>query len=192
MLTIVSSFAAMIKRCLILSSLLVHAHAAVWADEAPADSLSTTLEEVSVTALKRLNPVMQEPEAVTILTEAELERLGARTIRGVSDVVPNFYMPEYGSRITSTIYVRGIGARMDNPSVGLNVDNVPYLNKDAYDFDVADIAMVEMLRGPQSTLYGRNTMAGVINITTLSPMRYQGWKVFGEFASGTSIKGSVG
>ena len=148
MLTIVSSFAAMIKRCLILSSLLVHAHAAVWADEAPADSLSTTLEEVSVTALKRLNPVMQEPEAVTILTEAELERLGARTIRGVSDVVPNFYMPEYGSRITSTIYVRGIGARMDNPSVGLNVDNVPYLNKDAYDFDVADIAMVEMLRGP--------------------------------------------
>lgn len=192
MLTIVSSFAAMIKRCLILSSLLVHAHAAVWADEAPADSLSTTLEEVSVTALKRLNPVMQEPEAVTILTEAELERLGARTIRGVSDVVPNFYMPEYGSRITSTIYVRGIGARMDKPSVGLNVDNVPYLNKDAYDFDVADIAMVEMLRGPQSTLYGRNTMAGVINITTLSPMRYQGWKVFGEFASGTSIKGSVG
>lgn len=73
MLTIVSSFAAMIKRCLILSSLLVHAHAAVWADEAPADSLSTTLEEVSVTALKRLNPVMQEPEAVTILTEAELD-----------------------------------------------------------------------------------------------------------------------
>ena len=105
-----------------------------------------------MTALKRLNPVMQEPEAVTILTEAELERLGARTIRGVSDVVPNFYMPEYGSRITSTIYVRGIGARMDNPSVGLNVDNVPYLNKDAYDFDVADMLWLKccVARNPRS------------------------------------------
>ena len=58
--------------------------------------------------------------------------------------------------------------------------------------DIPDIASVEMLRGPQSTLYGRNTMAGVINVTTLSPMRYQGWRLMAEYGSGEAIKISAG
>ena len=164
----------------------------VGAAESVPDSLVTVLDEVSVTSVKQMTGLRDDPEAATILTRAALEQLGALDLRGISDVVPNFYMPEYGSRITSTIYVRGIGARMDNPSVGLNVDNVPYLNKDAYDFDIADIASVEMLRGPQSTLYGRNTMAGVINISTLSPMRYQGWRVMAEEGNGGRAKVSAG
>lgn len=147
------------------------------------DSLSVTLDEINITAVKQMNHLREEAEAATIVSGAELSRLGAVSVKGISDVVPNFFMPDYGSRITSTIYVRGIGARMDQPSVGLNVDNVPYLNKDAYDFDVSDIVSVEMLRGPQSTMYGRNTMAGLINITTLSPMRYQGWRLKGEIGS---------
>ncbi|MDE6578157.1 MAG: TonB-dependent receptor [Muribaculaceae bacterium] len=160
--------------------------------ETQPDSLVKVLEGVSVTSVKQASRLRESPEAVTILTGKALEEIGALNLRGISDVVPNFYMPEYGSRITSTIYVRGIGARMDNPSVGLNVDNVPYLNKDAYDFDIADIANVEMLRGPQSTLYGRNTMAGVINITTLSPMQFQGWKIMAEGANGGRGKLSLG
>ena len=156
------------------------------------DSVVTVLDEVSVTSVKQLVGLKDQPEAATILTRAEIERIGALSLRGISDVVPNFYMPEYGSRITSTIYVRGIGARMDNPSVGLNVDNVPYLNKDAYDFDITDIASVEMLRGPQSTLYGRNTMAGVINISTLSPLRFQGWRLMAEGANGGRGRLSMG
>lgn len=156
------------------------------------DSLAVMLDEVSVSALKQMSHLRREPEAATIVTQSELERLDAVSIKGISDVVPNFFMPDYGSRITSTIYVRGIGARMDQPSVGLNVDNVPYLNKDAYDFDVADIASVEMLRGPQSTLYGRNTMAGVINVTTLSPMRFQGWRIMLQGSSRIRTKASAG
>lgn len=163
-----------------------------YAAEIEPDSLATTLGEVSVTAVKQMSHLRDEPDAVSILTQAELERLDAVSIRGVSDVVPNFFMPDYGSRITSTIYVRGIGARMDQPSVGLNVDNVPYLNKDAYDFDVSDIYSVEMLRGPQSTLYGRNTMAGVINVSTLSPMIFQGWRVMAQTSTRERVKGSVG
>ena len=155
------------------------------------DSVAVMLEEVNVTAIKQLSSIEKEAEAATILSQGNLEQLGVVTMRGISDVVPNFYMPDYGSRITSTIYVRGIGARMDQPSVGLNVDNIPYLNKDAYDFDVADISHVEMLRGPQSTLYGRNTMAGVINITTLSPFCFQGWRLFGELGNGGRIKSTV-
>lgn len=160
-------------------------------DERP-DTLGTLLEEVNITSVKQLSRLKELPEASTVVGGVELERIGAVGIKGISDVVPNFFMPDYGSRITSSIYVRGIGARMDQPSVGLNVDNVPYLNKDAYDFDIADIAYVEMLRGPQSTLYGRNTMAGVINVTTLSPMRFEGWRLLLEAGSGNRIKGSAG
>ena len=156
------------------------------------DSIFVTLNEINITAIKQAESMKEEPEASTILSNEEINRLGIVTMRGISDVVPNFYMPDYGSRITSTIYVRGIGARMDHPSVSLNVDNVPYLNKDAYDFDISDIASVVMLRGPQSTLYGRNTMAGVINISTLSPMDYQGWRVFAEAGNGTRLRANVG
>ncbi len=59
--------------------------------------------------------------------------------------------------------------RIDQPVVGLNIDNVPLLNKDNFDFDMADIERIEILRGPQNILYGRNTMGGLINIHTSFP-----------------------
>ena len=176
----------------IISLCLLLSYAAVSAEEVAIDSLSVTLDEVNIISVKQMNRLRDEAVAVTLLSGSELNTIGAVSVKGISDVVPNFFIPDYGSRITSTIYVRGIGARMDNPSVGLNVDNVPYLNKDAYDFDVADIASVEMLRGPQSTMFGRNTMAGLINITTLSPMRFQGWKIRGEIGNGFHRRLSVG
>lgn len=120
------------------------------------------LEEISVSAIKQ--GVSNAEMSSTVITQKQLERNRIATIKAASDFIPNFYIPDYGSRITSSIYVRGIGARMDNPSVGMNVDNVPIMNKDAYDFDLVDVVKVEMLRGPQSSLYGRNTMGGLINI----------------------------
>lgn len=136
--------------------------------------------EVTVTSIKQARSLLRQPVSVTTLRHDELERLNVAGIKGVSDIAPNFFMPEYGSRMTSSIYVRGIGARIDQPAVGLNVDNVPYLNKDAYDFDMQDIQRIEVLRGPQSTLYGRNTIAGLINVTTLSPLHYQGVRAIAE------------
>ena len=156
------------------------------------DSLFVTLNEINITAVKQTENMLDEPEASTVLSEEEINRLGIVSMRGASDLVPNFYMPDYGSRITSTIYMRGIGSRMDQPAVGLNVDNIPYLNKDAYDFDLTDIASIVMLRGPQSTLYGRNTIAGVINITTLSPMVFQGWRAFLEAGNGGRVRVNLG
>ena len=99
-------------------------------------------------------------EAVTSISGAEARRLGIEAPKGISLVAPNFYMPDYGSRMTSSIYVRGLGARIDQPIVGLTIDNIPYLNKDNYDFDVVDIENIEVLRGAQSVLNGRNTMGG--------------------------------
>ena len=134
------------------------------------DSTGVNLSELNVVALKQDSKIREDAVSATVIGRADLEELNTVTIKGISDVVPNLFIPDYGSRITSSMYVRGLGARMDHPAVGLNVDNVPYLNKNAYDFDLADIESVEMLRGPQSTLYGRNTMGGLINIQTLSPI----------------------
>lgn len=150
------------------------------------------LQEINISEIKQTSRLFSIPEAASLINARETERLGAVAIKSLSDVVPNFFIPDYGSRITSSIYVRGIGARMDQPAVGLTVDNVPVLNKDAYDFDIADIASVEMLRGPQTTMYGRNTMAGQINISTLSPFRWQGWRVRAEYKSPLSFRASGG
>lgn len=169
----------------------------LWGVESHADEFSvpsdsaTMLGEVSVTAIKQQGPMQSQPTAVTTLGSSEVERLNIMTMKNVSEIAPNFYIPDYGSRMTSSIYVRGIGARIDQPAVGLNVDNVPYLNKDAYDFDLVDIERIEVMRGPQSTLYGRNTMAGLINIYTLSPLRYQGIRVMAEGGTGTSLKAAL-
>lgn len=149
----------------------------------PQDS-TLWLDDVTVTAIKQQSDLSLQPVASTVLTAGQARRWNVEGLRGMSEIAPNFYMPNYGSRMTSSIYVRGIGARMDQPAVGLNVDNVPILNKDNYDFDLVDIDRVEMLRGPQSTLYGRNTMTGLINIYTLNPMTFQGSKVAATIGNG--------
>lgn len=152
-------------------------------DAVPADS-AMHLNEVTVTAIKQSTDLGLMPLATTTLPQAQIERLGVASLHGVSEIAPNFYIPQYGSRMTSSIYVRGLGARIDQPAVGLSIDNVPLLNKDSYDFNLADIERIEVLRGPQSTLYGRNTMAGQINIYTLSPMKYQGSRVSARIGNG--------
>lgn len=156
------------------------------------DTVVSELSELNVVAMKQETALSNEAVSATLLSTSAIDRMNAVSLKGVSDAVPNFYMPDYGSRVTSSIYVRGIGARMDQPAVGLNVDNVSLLNKNAFDFDVADIESVEMLRGPQSTLYGRNTMGGLISIRTLSPMRWQGWRIMASAANHNDYRASLG
>lgn len=151
-----------------------------------------SLDEVSVTAIKQSASLLRQPVAVTTIGRGEIDRQNVAGIKGLSDLVPNFYMPDYGSRMTSSVYVRGIGARIDQPAVGLNVDNVPFLNKNGFDVDMLDIERIEVLRGPQSTLYGRNTIAGLINIYTLSPLSWQGVRVLAEGSLPGAWRGGVG
>ena len=145
-----------------------------------------TVERVQVTAIKQGLVLRHQPVAASVVGRERIERQGIRSLKDAASLVPNFHMPDYGSRMTSSLYVRGLGARIDQPVVGLNVDIVPYMNKDAYDFDLADIERIEVLRGPQSTLYGRNTMGGVINIYTLSPLTYEGARIGMEYGSGNT------
>lgn len=165
------------------------AHAATSSSEV-ADTLMQ-LPDVSVTAIKSesfRNPTL----ATTSLNHSEIERLNIVNIKQVSEIAPNFYMPQYGSRMTSSVYVRGLGTRIDQPVIGLNIDNVPIINKDNFDFDLSDIQRIEVLRGPQNILYGRNTMGGLINIHTLSPFGFEGVRLMAEYGSQNSFKASAG
>ena len=149
------------------------------------------LPPVSVTAIK--GETSRKPAlAATTLGRAEIERLNIVNIKQVSEIAPNFYMPQYGSRMTSSVYVRGLGTRIDQPVVGLNIDNVPIINKDNFDFDLSDINRIEILRGPQNILYGRNTMGGLINIHTISPLGFEGVRLIAEYGSHNSYKASAG
>ncbi len=147
-----------------------------------------TIDEFTVTAVKQGRDLYAEPLSATVLSQASLELNRTKSIKEAAALSPNLYIPNYGSRITSSIYVRGLGSRIDNPVVGLNVDNIPYVNKNTFDVDISDITRVEMVRGPQSTMYGRNTMGGVINIYTLSPFAYQGLRAGAEYGNGNTYK----
>lgn len=157
--------------------------------EEPLDS--TLLPEITVVAIKSDAP-QAGTTASTVINEKMVESQDILSVRDAADIIPNFYVPEYGSRMTSSIYVRGLGARIDQPAIGLIVDNVPIMNKDAFDFDIDDITFIRMLRGPQSTLYGRNTMAGLIDITTLSPLKWQGLRASATYGSGNTWHASAG
>ncbi len=113
----------------------------------------------------------------------EIESKNLNSVKDASISVPNFYQPKYGSRITSSIYIRGFGSRIDQPAMGLVIDNVPIMNKNAFDFDFLDIRRIAVLRGPQGTLYGRNSNGGVMDIHTISPLAWQGTKISVGFDS---------
>lgn len=143
---------------------------------AEADTLKVVdVEEVLVIAAPKENRKLRElPAAVTLLSQQDMQAAQVNSIKNLTGLVPNMFIPDYGSRLTSAVYIRGIGSRINTPSIGLYVNNIPYIDKSAFDFDYSDIERIDVLRGPQGTLYGRNAMGGLIKIHTRSPFSYQG------------------
>lgn len=146
------------------------------------------VDRVQITAIKQGAELRREAVATSVLSGRTLEMQGVSAVKDVMTDVPNLFMPDYGSRTTSSIYVRGMGTRIDQPVVGMNVDNVPLADKNLYDTELPDIERIEFLRGPQATLYGRNTMGGVINVYTLSPLTYQGVRLRADYGSRNSFR----
>jgi len=135
---------------------------------------SVELGEIVIKASKDNVTYRTIPASVSVISANIIQDNEIQTLNDLSSAAPNFYMPDYGSKLTSPVYIRGIGSRINAPSVGLYVDYVPYFEKAAFNFDFFDIKRIEVLRGPQGTLFGRNTMGGIVNIVTTSPMDYQG------------------
>lgn len=136
------------------------------------------IEEVVVIASPKETGKLRElPNAVSLISQKDMQINQITTLKNVSALVPNFFMPDYGSKLLPQFYIRGIGSRINTPAVGLYVDNIPYIDKSAFDFNFYDIERIDILRGPQGTLYGRNTMGGLIKVHTRSPFSYQGTDV---------------
>ena len=155
--------------------------------EAPDTVKTYDIETVVVSAsVKHNERYAEEPLAVSAFPAARLERERVGEIKDLSLAVPNFVQADYGSKMTGSIYLRGIGARMEQPAVGLYVDNIPILNKNNYDTDLYDLRRADVLRGPQGTLYGRNTIGGVIDLHTLSPFDYRGTRFRAGYGNGNT------
>ena len=134
---------------------------------------SYLIGEIEVVAFKANKDLSIQPVSATTLTKEVLQHHNFINIKEISAFVPNFFMPDYGSKLTSPVYIRGIGSRINAPSVGLYVDGIPYFDRSSYDFNIGDIEKIEVLRGSQGTIYGRNTMGGIINIYTKSPFQHK-------------------
>ncbi|MBR5820960.1 MAG: TonB-dependent receptor [Alistipes sp.] len=172
---------------LLMLTLPTSAHTSMHNEAEPADT-TIVVDHVQVTAIKQGLVLRSEPVAATIVGERAVDRNHITALKDMAEMVPNLHIPDYGSRMTSSIYVRGLGARIDQPAIGLTVDNVPMMQKNGFDTELSDIERIEVLRGPQSTLYGRNTMGGVINIYTLSPFNYQGSRIESGYSSGNTFR----
>lgn len=149
--------------------------AAANGDGAADSSRVVDLDEVVVVSLpKEAFRLRQQPLSSSIFTAADISRTGARDIRSLSGFVPSFAMPEYGSRLTSSMYIRGTGSRVNNPAVGMYVDGIPLVCKSAFNFHSYQTDRVDVLRGPQGTLYGINTEGGLVRVYSKNPMMYEG------------------
>ena len=136
------------------------------------------LEEVIVTAQKRAESLQDVPISISTLSGDKIQDNTIMNFAALADFVPSLHIAE--APVTTQIYMRGIGSgnnRGFEQSVGMYLDGVYMGRARQYRSAVMDVERVEVLRGPQGTLFGKNTVAGAINITSASP-------VLGEGASG--------
>lgn len=156
------------------------------------DTIDLLIDQaVVVDSPKEHRPLRAQPISATVATRKVMEQNRVFSLKDLTSFVPNFYAPKYGSKLTSSIYVRGIGSRINSSAVGVYVDGIPYYNKSAFDFDYADIERVEVLRGPQGTLYGLGSMGGLINVFTKSPFDYQGTDLLLSAGTKNTYRASV-
>ncbi|MBO7660946.1 MAG: TonB-dependent receptor plug domain-containing protein, partial [Bacteroidaceae bacterium] len=119
---------------------------------------------------KTLGSLRHQALSYSEIGGANLRNVQINSLKTASQFVPNLFIPDYGSRLTSAIYIRGIGSRVNTPAVGLYGDDVAFKEKSAFDISFNDVSRIEVLRGPQSTLYGSNTMGGLIQVYSHSPL----------------------
>lgn len=134
-------------------------------------------EVVVVSQPKEVLRLRQQALSSTSLSSPLMKKLGVSDLRDLSQFVPNFVMPNYGSRLSSSVYVRGIGSRINSPAIGLYLDGIPVMSKSAFNLHNYQMSRVDVLRGPQGTLYGQNTEGGLVKMYSRNPFDYQGTDV---------------
>jgi iron complex outermembrane receptor protein len=155
-----------------LATLMTGVSTAALAQAASADE-PTTIEEVIITARKKAESLQDTPISVTAFTAQAIERAGIQDFGDVAQRTPGMQFGDFGDLKLSPTSLRGIvggsGSAGADPAVGIYVDEI-FLGQGAgASLDLFDIERVEVLRGPQGTLFGRNTIGGVVNVTTKRP-----------------------
>jgi iron complex outermembrane receptor protein len=133
----------------------------------------TTIDDIIVTAQKREQNLQDVPIVVTSLSQESLQNAGVRDIKDLQILTPGLTVTSTQSEASTTARIRGVGTVGDNPglesSVGVVIDGV-YRSRNSVGFgDLGELSRIEVLKGPQGTLFGKNTSAGVINILTEAP-----------------------
>lgn len=146
-------------------------------EQTSSQQLVQTIQEVIVTAQKRKERLIDVPQAVTVLSADDLARTGATQFRDFANTVPGMSFQTFGAGFTQ-VSLRGVTTGSDvGPAVAIYVDEVPYGSSSAYlqagqtalDVGLFDMERIEVLRGPQGTLYGASSMGGLLKYVTLQP-----------------------
>ena len=165
------------------------------------DEDANTVDEIVVTAQRREQSLQDVPVVVTALSEQLLEDTGVRDIKDLQILTPGLTVTSTTSESVTTARIRGVGTVGDNPglesSVGVTIDGV-YRPRNGVGFqDLGELQRIEVLKGPQGTLFGRNTSAGVINVITKEPEFEFGSEAeltfsnFGGVGGGASMTGPI-
>jgi outer membrane receptor protein involved in Fe transport len=161
---------------LLAATAVISIAAPAWAQErnaAPAADSAGSDQAIVVTATKRASPLSDVPIAVSAVTGQSMALSGASDIRQLNQLAPSLMVYSTVSEAAAVARIRGVGTVGDNPglesSVGVFIDGVYRSRTGAGFSELGELERVEVLRGPQGTLFGRNTSAGLINIVTKQP-----------------------
>ncbi|WP_298162523.1 TonB-dependent receptor [Brevundimonas sp.] len=165
------------------------------------DSAQSTVDDIIVTAQKREQNLQDVPIVVTSLSQETLSDAGVRDIKDLQILTPGMTVTSTSSEASTTARIRGVGTVGDNPglesSVGVVIDGV-YRSRNSVGFgDLGEMSRIEVLKGPQGTLFGKNTSAGVINILTEAPSFTPGYDAeftagnFGALGASGSVTGPI-
>nr|WP_239547536.1 TonB-dependent receptor [Spongiibacter marinus] len=140
----------------------------------PGDTQRYALEEVVVTAQKKAESLQDAPISLTAFGQQALENKGINSLADIGANVPSMSIEPFPiNNATLRIFIRGIGISdaqiTQDPPVGIYMDGVYIARSTGTALDVADLERIEILRGPQGTLYGRNTTGGAINLVSKRP-----------------------
>lgn len=158
-----------------------------------------TLETFTVTAQKSEEDIQKIPMSISAFTNYQIQDASIDTLEDISKYTPNLYFFNTGQQGLTAPSIRGISANVVTFSspVSLYIDGVASMNSFGYDSGLLDIERIEILRGPQGTLYGKNSEAGVINIITKKPTNEAKAKIFttigtdGKREVGTNLSGAI-
>jgi len=135
----------------------------------PDDPLRFLLPTVNVTAQKEAEDKQKVPVSVTAVSKDTIEEADIHIVSEAAIFAPNTYFTEWSARKLSNATFRGIGSSPNNPGITTYIDGVPQMNVNSSSIELLDINQIEFVRGPQSALFGRNTLGGLVNITSARP-----------------------